>query len=249
MYKIFDKYYQIRYGLTKNQINLFTLDGKMRIEKKIRNDWEQSIQDLMNSNFTSSIFEKYRLMARNKESSYYGNTDQFLYNALKKYPVSGKSVLIFGSANPWYEAVMIENGATTVDVVEYSNRESFDSRIKYLKPGCIDKRYDILISISSFEHDGLGRYGDPIKHDADLIAMDDAKKYIKPDGIMIFAVPVGLDTICFNLHRVYGKHRLPLMLKGWNKIESFGFEDKDLNNSLNGKYGTPYQPIFILKSL
>ena len=248
MNRIIDKYYKFRFGLSKEQVGLFTLNGKMRIEKKIRRDWEQPIQDLMNSNFTSTIFDKYREMAKNNESSYYGQTDQYLYTALQKFSVNGKDVLIFGSANPWYEAVMIENGATSVDVVEYSDRESFDSRINYFKPGTIRKKYDILISISSFEHDGLGRYGDPIKYDADLIAMDDAKKFIKDDGIMFFAVPVGLDTICFNQHRVYGKHRLPLMLKNWECIDSFGFKDKDLNNSLNNKYGTPYQPIFILKS-
>jgi hypothetical protein len=248
MKRLINKYYNFRFGLSKEEVELFTLGGKMRIEKKIRRDWEQTIQDLMNANFKSSIFEKYRLMAKNKESSYYGVTDQFLYSALHKYSVEGKSVLIFGSANPWYEAVMIENGAESVDVIEYSDRQSFDSRISYFKPGTVKNKYDVLISISSFEHDGLGRYGDPIKHDADLIAMQDARMFIKDDGIMFFAVPIGLDTICFNQHRVYGKHRLPLMLTNWERIDSFGYEEKDINNSLNSRYGTPYQPIFILKS-
>jgi len=247
MNSLIDKYYKYRFGLTKQQVDLFTLNGKMRIEKKIRRDWEQPLQDLMNSNFTSAIFDKYREMAKSKQSNYYGMTDQYLYDALQKYSVNGKDVLIFGSANPWYEAVMIENGAKKVDVIEYSDRKCFDSRINYFKPGSLEKKYDVLISISSFEHDGLGRYGDPIKHDADLIAMQDAIKFIKVDGIMFFAVPIGLDTICFNQHRVYGKHRLPLMLKNWQSIDRFGFKDKDLNNSLNSKNGTPYQPIFILK--
>lgn len=43
--------------------------------------------------------------------------------------------------------------------------------------------FDAVVSISSYEHDGLGRYGDPINPDGDLIAMEKTKKMLKEDGL------------------------------------------------------------------
>jgi hypothetical protein len=56
------------------------------------------------------VFDKYLKMAKIKCQNYYGMTDVWLYQAIEKYPVKDKTVIIFGSANPWYEAVMIQSG-------------------------------------------------------------------------------------------------------------------------------------------
>jgi hypothetical protein len=39
--------------------------------------------------------------------------------------------------------------------------------------------YDVAMSISSFEHDGLGRYGDPLNPDGDMNAMRSARRLLK----------------------------------------------------------------------
>jgi hypothetical protein len=39
-------------------------------------------------------------------------------------------------------------------------------------------------------------------------------------------VPLGLDKVVFNAHRIYGRVRLPLLINGWNLVDSFGFEEK-----------------------
>jgi hypothetical protein len=40
--------------------------------------------------------------------------------------------------------------------------------------------FDVVLSISSFEHDGLGRYGDPLNPDGDLAAMRSTRRLLKP---------------------------------------------------------------------
>ena len=42
--------------------------------------------------------------------------------------------------------------------------------------------FDFCIAESSFDHDGLGRYGDPINPDGDLLAMHQARKVLKNHG-------------------------------------------------------------------
>ena len=44
------------------------------------------------------------------ETGYYGSTDTWLYQALKKYPIAGKEVGIFGSTTPLYESVVLAYG-------------------------------------------------------------------------------------------------------------------------------------------
>jgi hypothetical protein len=228
----------------------FTLDGKSSIEYRFLDNSTQEIQDQMNAYFTKEVFSKYLEMAKKRQMNYYGKTDTWSYEALKKYPITDQEVCIFGSANPWYEAIALQHGAKKCDVIEYSNRESFDERITYIKPeDQYSKVYTMAFSISSFEHDGLGRYGDPISPNADILAMQNAKKIINKGGLLFFAVPVGKDKICFNVHRIYGKHRLPKMFEGWEVIASFGFKNKDFESEINNVSGTPYQPIFVLKNL
>jgi len=88
-------------------------------------------------------------------------------------------------------------------------------------------RFDVVINISTTEHVGSGRYGDPIGPDLDMEAMRRMRSWMRPFARMYMTIPVGLDAIIGNYHRVYGKIRLPHLLKGymvlkeqyWNKTE------------------------------
>ena len=59
---------------------------------------------------------------------------------------------------------------------------------------------DVALSISSFDHDGLGRYGDPLRPAGDLRAMSLAWRVLKPGGHLLLTVPVGPDVVVWNLH-------------------------------------------------
>lgn len=227
----------------------FNMSGLIDINLKYCNDCNDTVQAEINQNFNASTFKKYVEMAGRKEQNYYGYTDTWLYEAIKEYSIKDKSICIFGSANPWYEAIAISNNVKECVVIEYSKRPSFHKSIKYIRTHEeLNKTFDIGWSISSFEHDGLGRYGDPLNGNADLEAMQRAKSIIKPDGLLFLAVPIGKDEICFNAHRIYGKIRFPYLIEGWEPIATFGFELTSFDNNYNGIHGTPYQPIIILKN-
>ena len=190
--------------------------------------------------------------ANNRNTYYYGPTDHYLYQAIEKYLpyIKNKEVAILGSRLPWYEAIIISFGGRPT-TIEYNKLVSQDIRLKVMTVDEYDKnpkKFDALVSISSFEHDGLGRYGDPINPDGDLKAMEKCKSMLKEGGLLFLAVPVGKDLLMWNVHRIYGEIRLQLLLEGWEIVDSFGFNETDLQSSKGGLDGSDqHQPIFVLK--
>jgi len=65
--------------------------------------------------------------------------------------------------------------------------------------------FDAVVSLCSIEHFGLGRYGDSLDMDADLIAMNKMKAALRVGGVFIFSVPIhrNIPMIMFNAHRIY----------------------------------------------
>jgi len=233
--------------ISDHLISEFTQNNSIPLTYNLVDNSTIEIQKEINSNFNSNTFQKYCQTAILKQNNYYGNTDFWLYQAIDKYSIKDKDVCIFGSANPWYEAICLVNGAKSITVVEYSDRISFNEKIKYIKPQenfC--EKFDILLSISSFEHDGLGRYGDPINPNGDLEAMTKAKNNLKEDGFMFLSVPIGKDHIYFNVHRVYGEKRFFKLINDWKLVETFGFFEKCFENNINQATSTNYQPIVVL---
>ena len=55
----------------------------------------------------------------------------------------------------------------------------------------------------SFDHDGLGRYGDPLNPDGDLEAMRTVYRLIKPEGILFLTVPIGTCIVVFEGNGVH----------------------------------------------
>jgi len=99
----------------------------------------------------------------------------------------------------------------------------------FLKLKLETSRLDLIINCSAVEHVGLTRYGDVEDEDGDLKVMSRMHEVLKPGAKMLLTVPVGQDAIHAPLHRIYGKQRLPQLLKGY-KIEKKEFWIKDNEN-------------------
>jgi SAM-dependent methyltransferase len=84
-----------------------------------------------------------------------------------------------------------------------------------------DSQFDLVINCSTVEHVGLlGRYGVTERaDDGDLEAMKRLLTLMKPEGLMLLTIPVGLDAVFPPLCRVYGATRLPLLLAGFALLE------------------------------
>jgi len=207
--------------------------------------------------YSKKLIDKLIKLAKINTQFYYGETDYHLYECLKKYDLQGRDVAILGSTIPWYESIVLSRGGRPV-TIEYNEIECDDDRLKtYTNQNFynIEKKFDFVISISSFEHDGLGRYGDPINPNGDLEAMDDVyNRFLNKNGILFLSVPIGKDTIVWNLHRIYGNKRLPLLFENFELIDSSGFDEtlfhrEDTYGQLSSQYNSdkPFQPIFVLK--
>jgi len=224
----------------------FTLGRQIIVEDKYID--QSAEENDVNERFNMEKFQQFVLDAQQKKQYYYGQTDTWLYQALDEYPIKNQSVCIIGAQQPWYEAIAYTYSPKTITVSEYNTIPDYNKRVTYLHPDKIselDLQFDVCISISSFEHDGLGRYGDPINPNGDLEAMHRAKNYIKKDGLMFLAVPIGQDKLCWNAHRIYGKIRLHKLLEYWEVVTTFGFDYKML-----GTYPHAiYQPVFVLRNI
>ncbi len=174
-------------------------------------------------------------------------------------------VVIFGSQSPWYEALCLAFGATRTITVEYN-------RLDYAHPdmavSTVDEFWDIstntlthdnnssgpadvVLSISSFDHDGLGRYGDPVSPDGDLLTMRrlrNALAVVTASTRLVLSVPCGPDLLAWNLMRRYGRVRLPLLLDGWDVVARHGWDEArlDLPHAGNGHFRRSWEPVFVL---
>jgi SAM-dependent methyltransferase len=86
------------------------------------------------------------------------------------------------------------------------------------------QQFDCVILCSSIEHFGIpGRYNSIEISDADIKGMEKIKLLLKPNGIVILTIPVGVDADIFPWHRIYGKNRLTKLLAGYSIIEKSYF--------------------------
>ena len=102
--------------------------------------------------------------------------------------------VVFGSTSPWYEALLLALGAGHVTTVEYNNLTYSHPDITTLLPSNLESgqcRFDAAFSLSSFDHDGLGRYGDPINPDGDIDAMETVRTVLNEQGLLFLTVPLG----------------------------------------------------------
>jgi len=130
-----------------------------------------------------------------------------------------RHMLIFGSISPWVEAIVHHFGVTSTVTVDYQTPLSTDPRLVVRQISdvlhAVD-RYPLIASFSSIEHDGQGRYGDPLDPDGDLAAMQEAWLKLEPNGTFLLNVPMNPDDMFHHVsQRNYGPARLPLLVRGW----------------------------------
>lgn len=221
------------------------LSGNIKLEHWYHDDTVTHFKKFSINDVTEMI----RQTTEKKQGISYGMTDTWMYESLELRPITGKSVAVMGSILPWYESMVLSFGGFPT-TIEYNQTFYDHPSITQLTVSEYWKnpiKFDVAISISSFEHDGLGRYGDPIDPDGDLRAMREMKTILKKDGLLYLAVPTGMDKVVWNAHRIYGNIRLPLLLNGWEVVGAVGFDDRLINQDF-GVSGV-YQPVIVLKNI
>lgn len=146
---------------------------------------------------------------------------------LAEVDMRGKSVLVIGSSHPWIECICLLHGAAKVTTLEYGALTSEHPQITAMTPDVFRRKYlagelepfDGVLSHSSLEHSGLGRYGDALNPWGDILAVARAWCVTKAGGFLYVCVPTGRDSIESNWHRVYGQLRWPLLTANWSRAD------------------------------
>ena len=134
--------------------------------------------------------------------------------------LSKKIILDVGSAETKFPIELANKGhdVYSLDITQ----KAYNEKVKYVI-GTLENLpfknnfFDVITAISTIEHVGLGRYGDPISPEGDIHALREIERVLKPGGKLIFTIPSGIDTICYSeqkvpLHRVYSSQKLNKML-------------------------------------
>lgn len=233
-------------SLTKEQQNAFTMSGNVKVIHWYFSDLNNAVDEKLYSKDTVDSY--LRKIQYKITGDSYGITDKWLYDLLDRHSIESKTVAVMGSIKPWYESIVLHyKGIPTA--IEWNIIKPSDDRLKmiHIKNFAHHPPFDVAISISTFEHDGLGRYGDPVDPDGDFRAMKEMKEIVKKDGLLFLAVPVGQDAVVWNAHRRYGPIRLPYLLDNWEMIDQEGFDETvyDIDRGQDGSY----QPVFVLKNV
>ena len=78
--------------------------------------------------------------------------------------------MVIGSTFPWVESILLYLGASNITTLEYAEIDNthpqlhpitFDTIKKSVLSGNVPQ-FDSLVTFSSVEHSGLGRYGDAL---------------------------------------------------------------------------------------
>lgn len=178
-----------------------------------------------------------------------------IFKALHKLPPSPKTkrVLIAGAISPWVEAIVAafpHASWTEIITTDYNaiNIEPNRHNIKFLEMDMVQPvSYDVVISFSSIEHDGLGRYGDPMNPNGDIEAVKEYHSFLKPHtGVFMFAVPTTKNAgyIFGNMHRVYSPERINILQQA-GPFTQLGVINPEEVIDTDKILDWQYQPVFI----
>lgn len=116
-----------------------------------------------------------------------------------EYHIDFSSILSFGSIVSAFVPIKFYDYRPAA--IELSNWESGFADLTKLP---FETNSQLSIScMHTIEHIGLARYGDPLDPMADLKAIGELKRIVKPGGDLLFVTPVGRSRIEFNAHRIY----------------------------------------------
>lgn len=162
---------------------------------------------------------------RTLEGTYGRDETEWLREGLRRMPIKGARVLVIGSEIPWVEACILGAEAGEIVTLEYGKINSYHPRVKAITPHAMRNLYaqymgyfDAVVTFSSVEHSGLGRYGDALNPWGDRQTIARAWCLCKPGAHMLIGVMTGGDEIVWNAHRVYGAVMYPHLVANWEQV-------------------------------
>ena len=214
--------------------NDFTMNGRLEVRKWYFNQTYLGGKARQSVWIIEDIERNIESAKKGQLRGNYGISEtNALRDGLKHAPnIKNGRVLVIGSENPWVEACVLEAGAREVITLEYGEIVSQHPKIRTMIPYEFRQKYlngalgtfDGIVTFSSVEHSGLGRYGDALNPWGDIIAIARAWCVTREGGSLTIGVMYREenDYIAFNAHRVYGKLRYPYLTTNWHQYYEGG---------------------------
>lgn len=209
-------------------LDAYTIHGAVPISKYYFDQMYLSKQSKTHVWTKKMVDDQISLAAAGALQGNYGiDETNHLRNALRVAPgIEGGRVLVIGSEQPWVEACILQAGAKSITTLEYGEIISEHEAIQTLTPPAFRRNFisgelgtfDAIVTFSSVEHSGLGRYGDSLNPWGDILEIARAYCVSKPGASLVIGVMYGSDSIAFNAHRVYGDLRWPYLVSNWRQI-------------------------------
>ena len=206
---------------------MYTLNGAIPI-KEWYFDQTYFGQEAMVAKWSKSLIEEQIGQARKGvlKGTYEVSETNALREGLQHAPgIKNGRVLVIGSEQPWVESCVLEAGAAHVVTLEYGSIVSEHPQLTTMIPSEFKAAFrdgslglfDAIVSFSSIEHSGLGRYGDRLNPWGDVLTIAQAWCVCKSGGSLTLATMTGDDMLFWNAHRSYGPARWPYLTTNWKQ--------------------------------
>ena len=216
--------------------NIITIEIKnqKRINKKnewYKNDYKEFVR-LLGANSEFSVSNNYPCLKDKNDDSGTINGAYFhqdLYVAKQIYKNNPQRHVDVGSRIDGFvahvavfrkiEIIDIRELNSKVENVIYNQADLTATDFKY------NDYCDSISSLHALEHFGLGRYGDNIDPWGHIKGFANITKILKTGGIFYFSVPMGLQRIDFNAHRIFNLNYLIKWVSRDFNINTFSYVD------------------------
>jgi SAM-dependent methyltransferase len=176
-----------------------------KVPKEFETRYARQLDALQQESGGFSVFREFYYDAGTHPTCYFDFECEFAARHLQR--VNPGSVLDIGSYRIFVIGMLSGYKVTTLDVrprvSSLSNESIVTSDAKRLD--IPSDSFDMVTSLCTLEHFGLGRYGDEFDFTADKKAFSEMIRVLKPGGTLMFSTTItrSKPSIAFNAHRIY----------------------------------------------
>jgi len=191
--------------LSKVGLRLTHASESIEIPAKFRKQYDLRLETLLKESRGFKVFRDFQYDAGDHPQSYMDFECEFAARHLRSS--NPATVLDIGSYRLFVLGVLAGYRVTTLDVrprdSHLENETIVTSDAKQLD--IPSDSFDMVVSLCTLEHFGLGRYGDEFDLDGDTKAFNEMVRVLKPGGRLVFSTTVTRSTpsLAFNAHRIY----------------------------------------------